>query len=97
MAKKNPEPQTIEGEVIESRSQALQVSPPANIAMLSPVVDLATAQRQLAEFQTFVASYLVEGTEGEGDFGTLPERSGNASINPALTNSLNSSVLLHVS
>jgi hypothetical protein len=72
MAKKNPEPQTIEGEVIESRSQALQVSPPANIAMLSPVVDLATAQRQLAEFQTFVASYLVEGTEGEGDFGTLP-------------------------
>lgn len=67
------EPGTIEGEVVEAQpSQALQLAAPANIAMLSPVVDLVTAQRQLAEFQTFVSNYLVEGKEGEGDFGTLP-------------------------
>lgn len=70
-------PPEIEGEYVDQRKQAQTESlairsAPINVALLSPVVDLATAQRQLAEFQKFVSEYLIEGTEGEGDYGSLP-------------------------
>ena len=80
MAKKNPEPQTIEGEVIEtprtvpaqtpvpSTSLTVTSSAPPTFSALAPVMNLAVAKQRMKEFQEFIAEYLVK----DEDFGTIP-------------------------
>jgi hypothetical protein len=39
---------------------------------LTPVMDLAVAKARLEQFQKFVHEYMVEGRDGEGDYGIIP-------------------------
>lgn len=54
-----------ESQVVE---QAITVQPRSESIAITPIMDLATAKRRLAEFQEFVQSYLVEGE----DYGLIP-------------------------
>lgn len=70
------QPEILEGEVVESNplpeSQTLVTQPPVNVSIVSAVMDMQMALKQQQELDQIVKDFLVEGTEGEGDYGTLP-------------------------
>jgi len=79
-ARPKPKPKPVRPEIIseapvsqhipDRTSTAVVLAHPRSLDMLTPVMDLAEAQRRLKEFQQFIAGYLVEGIDQ--DYGIIP-------------------------